>query len=158
MTAPTLRPPAGGVNATAAAIAEGPGRTAPELAKALGVDRRTVDRHGTRLEAEGRAHRVRRPNGLPSGRVEWHPGPEPAATALGRGPAHPGERIRLLRERRGLSQVEAARRAGTKPSRLHAAETGRSSPLWASVVRWAHAWGCTPADLAATILLPADDA
>lgn len=63
-----------------------------------------------------------------------------------------GGRLRRLREARGLSQQQAADVAGVRRATLSAAESGGSSPLFTSVVRWLASWGVTRGEAAAVLL------
>ena len=148
-TAPDVKPDRTADRILAAARA-GPGRTAAELARDLGLSRRTADHHARRLEAAGLVARVGKPYRLHPAGASRRDGPAPDATD--------GDRLRALRERLTPSQAEAARRAGVPRCTLARAESGSSHPLMASVLAWARAWGATRADLAATILAGFPDA
>jgi transcriptional regulator with XRE-family HTH domain len=53
-----------------------------------------------------------------------------------------GERVRELRKRRGLTQVEFAALCGVPQSRISTIENGSRVPNVETVLRLAHALGC----------------
>jgi transcriptional regulator with XRE-family HTH domain len=58
-----------------------------------------------------------------------------------------GEEIRRRRQEKGLTGVQLAAKAGMAPSAISQIETGRRSPLSASVMKLAAALECEVADL-----------
>lgn len=65
--------------------------------------------------------------------------------------AHLGEALRLLRERCGLKQFEAARQAGLAISVVNRAETGKGTSSLGTVAALLALYGCTFADLGAAL-------
>ncbi len=62
--------------------------------------------------------------------------------------------VRHLRERRGLTQTELARRFGSSQSRVAKTEAGHPSVSLDLLVRWLLGLGATPEDLARLIRRP----
>jgi transcriptional regulator with XRE-family HTH domain len=59
-----------------------------------------------------------------------------------------GRRLRLARERAGLSVYELARAADLSPPTVYQVEAGSRDPAWSTVVRLADALGLAVGDLA----------
>ena len=71
-----------------------------------------------------------------------------------------GEEIRRRRREKGLTGVQLAARAGMAPSAISQIETGKRTPLSASVIKLAAALECEVADLypkAPQVPLPLED-
>jgi transcriptional regulator with XRE-family HTH domain len=69
------------------------------------------------------------------------PALSPDAAALGRA-------VRLVREERGISQVQLATAAGFMQSWISHVERGCRNPSWNNVVRLAHGLGLSASELA----------
>jgi transcriptional regulator with XRE-family HTH domain len=59
-----------------------------------------------------------------------------------------GLAVRQLRDRRGLSQEELARRSGLHPTYISGIERGLRNPTWRSLARLCQALGVTISELA----------
>jgi transcriptional regulator with XRE-family HTH domain len=57
-----------------------------------------------------------------------------------------GERLRQLREAKGLSQMELAEAAGMWTNTVSRLENGRHTPPWSAVIALADALGCATDD------------
>jgi transcriptional regulator with XRE-family HTH domain len=68
------------------------------------------------------------------------PAPLPDAAALGRA-------VRLIREERGISQVQLAAATGFMQSWISNVEHGRRNPSWSNVVRLAEGLGVSTSEL-----------
>jgi XRE family transcriptional regulator, regulator of sulfur utilization len=68
--------------------------------------------------------------------------PSPDAAALGRA-------VRMLREERGISQVQLAARTGFMQSWISHVERGSRNPSWSNVVRLAEGLGVSVSELVA---------
>jgi len=68
------------------------------------------------------------------------PAPPPDAAALGRA-------VRLIRDERGISQVQLAEATGFMQSWISHVERGARNPSWNNVVRLATGLGVSPAEL-----------
>jgi transcriptional regulator with XRE-family HTH domain len=66
--------------------------------------------------------------------------PPPDAAALGRA-------VRLIRDERGISQVQLAADTGFMQSWISHVERGARNPSWNNVVRLAEGLGVSPAEL-----------
>jgi transcriptional regulator with XRE-family HTH domain len=66
--------------------------------------------------------------------------PTPDAAALGRA-------VRLIRDERGISQVQLAADTGFMQSWISHVERGARNPSWNNVVRLAEGLGVSPAEL-----------
>jgi DNA-binding XRE family transcriptional regulator/biotin operon repressor len=138
---PPAPPP---VDPVEAAVRAGPGRSAAQLARSLGISANTVTRRVNRLESLGILARRRHGRSVaiwPADALPADPRPE------GLGP-----RLVALRARLGLTQAEAARRAGVPTRTISRAESGERSPMLASVLAWCRAWGATREDAADALL------
>ncbi|WP_316528157.1 helix-turn-helix domain-containing protein [Kitasatospora brasiliensis] len=74
---------------------------------------------------------------------------------VARTPAAMGRRLRIVRERRGVTLAEVSRATGISPSTLSRIETGRRKPTLEVVLRLAKEYGVALDELAGTAPAPA---